>query len=396
MKVVILGYGSVGSVLSKMLSKEKRVKEIICCGINFKRKQEDERVIHKIIDLTDEKKLVEFLNKEKPDAVVNATHPKFNLNIMKACIKAKVNYIDTASFWDFDPNPKAKIPYKMEQTDHNKDFLKNNKIGLIEAGVAPGMDNLMAAECASELDEVDYIKIRMVEDTGSNEIYFPWNKEWLLDELSTKPIVYENGVFKLVDSFGAEEEYTFPEPIGKRKTYYFAQDEVGSIPLHIKTKKLDVKIHDNNISVFKTLLALGLLSEKKISVDGVKVKPLSVLTKLLPNPIPGEEKKFPEARFAMSVEAIGKINKKKKIVKCSIVFPAQKDINKLGLDANFISYPTALSIKLFLMEIPNITKRGVFPPEILEKVIRKRILNELKKIKQINFTKKMVACFSQI
>jgi saccharopine dehydrogenase (NAD+, L-lysine-forming) len=390
MKVIILGHGAVGSVLAKLLLDEKSVTNIICGDIGFKKELKEGRVHHRIIDLKKEKKMVSFLKKEKPDVVVNATHPKFNEQIMDACVKARVNYIDTASFWDLDPNPKAKIPYKMEQMDYDDDFMKKDRVALIEAGVAPGLDNLMAAECASELDEVDYIKIRMVEDTGSNKIYFSWNKEWLLDELSTRPMIYENGSFKLVDNFGAEEEYEFPDPIGKKKTCYFAQDEVGSIPLYVKTKKLDVKIHDNNIDVSKTLLALGLLSEKKIEVDGVKVKPLSVLTKLLPNPVPGEERKFPEARFAMSVEAIGKSKGEKCVVKSSIVFPSQKEIDKLGLGANFISYPTALSVKLFLMQMLKIKKRGVFPPEALGEEIRKSIFEELSKIKHIIFKKEIL------
>src|SRR3989344_7641786 len=116
MKVVILGHGAVGSVIAKLLSKEQKVKEIICGDINFKKEQKIGKVHYKIINLIDEVKFVKFLNQANPDVVVNATHPKFNLHIMKACIKAKVNYIDTASFWDIDPNPKAKIPYKMEQT----------------------------------------------------------------------------------------------------------------------------------------------------------------------------------------------------------------------------------------------------------------------------------------
>lgn len=386
-KVMILGHGAVGSVLSRLLLQEKNVDKIICCDISFTEEKKIGKLHHKKIDLTDQKNLVSFIQEQNPDVVVNATHPKFNLHIMKACIKAKANYIDTASFWDIDPDPRAKVPYKMEQMDHDKDFLKNNTFGLIEAGVAPGFDNIMAAECASELDSVDYIKIRMVEDTGSNEIYFSWNKEWLLDELSTKPMLYENGKFMLVESFGEEEEYNFPAPIGKKKTYYFAQDEVGSIPLYIKTKKLDVKIHDNNIDVSKTLLALGLLSTKKISVDGTEVRPFSVLCKLLPDPVPGEEKKFPNARFAMSVEAIGKLKGKKTTCKCSVVFPSQKEINKLNLNANFISYPTALSVKLFVMQMHNIKRKGVFPPETLDKEIRKNIFNEIKKLKHISFKK---------
>jgi len=390
MRVLILGHGAVGSVLAKLLSKEKSIKSIVCGDIGFKEEKFFGKTHHKRIDLTDEKKLIRLFNEKKPDIVVNATHPKFNLHIMKACLNAKMNYIDTASFWDLDPNPRAKIPYKMEQMDYNEDFIKNNIFGLIEAGVAPGLDNLMAAECAAELDNIDYIKIRMVEDTASKEIFFSWNKEWLLDELGTKPIIYENGKFKLVEHFGAEEEYDFPQPIGRKKTYYFAQDEVGSIPLYIKTKKLDVKIHDNNIEVSKLLFALSLLSMKEINVDGMNIKPIRFLSKILPDPVPGEEKKFPKARFAMCVEAIGEYNGKKRTVKYSVVFPNQKEINSLRLGANFISYPTALSIKHFIMSVPLIKNKGVFPPETLQKNIREKILQDLEKINHIIFKKEII------
>jgi len=379
MKIIIIGYGAVGSVLTKLLLKEKSVEKIYCLDIKFLKKINNKKVIFKQFNLLEKKKLIDYLKEIKPDVVINTSLPKFNTNIMECCLNAKVNYLDTASYWDFDSNPKAKVPYKMEQLDYNESFTKNHLIGLIESGVAPGLDNIFAAETASYLDEVDYIKIRMVEDTGSKEIFFSWNKDWLLDELNWKPLVYENGKFKLVESFGAEEEYEFPNPIGKRKTYYFAQDEVGSIPLYIKTKKLDVKICDNNIEVSKLLVALNLVSDKKINVDGVEVKPIRVLSKLLPDSVPGEEKRFPKSIFAIAVEAIGKKDGKKKSVKYSVVFPRQEIIGKMGIGANFISYPTALSIKLFAMHINEIKKRGVFPPEALDEKIRKEIIKELKK-----------------
>ena len=378
MRILVIGTGAVGGVLCKLLAEEGDVEEVICCDIRENEKFKNKKIKFKKISVLD-KRFLKFLKEVKPDVVVNASLPKFNLNIMQACLKAKVNYLDTASYWDLDPNPRAKVPYKIEQMDYDKAFVKNNLIGLIESGVAPGLDNLIVAECASKLDEVDYIKIRMVEDTGSKKIFFSWNKDWLLDELNWKPIIYKNGKFKLVENFGAEEEYEFPAPIGKRKTYYFAQDEVGSIPLYIKTKELDVKICDNNIEVLKLLVALGLTSEDNISVNGMKVKPISVLSKLLPDSVPGEEKKFPNAVFAISIEAIGKSKGKKKVVKYSTVFPTQKEIGKLGLGANFISYPTALSVKFFVMAIPKMIKRGVFPPEALDENVRQEIIKELKK-----------------
>jgi len=380
MKILIIGYGAVGSVLAKLLIKEKAVEKIYCLDFKFFEKF-NKKVQFASFDVLDKEKLEDYLNKIKPDVVINTAIPKLNLNIMEFCLKAKVNYMDAASFWDLDKNPNAKTPYKMEQLDYHKEFKKNNILGLIGAGVAPGLDNMFAAEAAFELDEVDYIKIRMVEDTGSKEIFFSWNKDWLLDEIASKPIIYENGKFYFVPNFGAEEEYEFPKPIGKRKTCYFCQDEVGSIPLYIKTKKLDVKIYDNNIEALKLLSALGLVSGKPVDVDGVQVKPIRVLSKLIPEPVPGEEKKFPNSIFSFAVEAIGRKNGKKKAVKYSIVFPNQKEIGKMGLGANFISYPTALSMKLFTMILGRIKEKGVFPPEMLDKETRAIIIKQLPKYK---------------
>lgn len=381
MKVLIIGYGAVGSVLTKLLLKEKEVTEIICLDRKFFEELKNPKLQMHIFDIKDEVKFTEFLMKENPNVVINAAIPHFNKHIMQCCVKAGTHYLDMASFWDLDPNPNAKVPYKMEQLDHHDEFKKRGFLGLIEAGVAPGLDNVFAAEAASQLDEVDYIKIRMVEDTGSDEIFFSWNKDWLLDEIGSKPIIYENGKFKFVPNFGAEEEYEFPAPIGKKKTYYFCQDEVGSIPSYIKTKKLDVKIHDNNIEVSKLLLSLGFVSDKKINVDGVEVKPIRVLSKLLPDPVPGEEKKFPESIFAFAVEAIGKKNKKRKAIKYSVVFPKQKDIGKMGIGANFISYPTALSATLFTLVVNKIKETGVHSPEILNKEQRAWLIDQLPRFK---------------
>ena len=381
MKVVILGCGAVGSVLAKLLAKEKEVEKIICGDIKFNFKIKNRKIALRYLDFLEKSKFLKFLKKTKPDVVVNAALPKFNLNIMETCLKAEVNYLDTASFWDIDKDPKAKVPYKMEQFDFDEQFKKAGITGLIESGVAPGLDNLISAECASQLDEVDFIKIRMIEDTGSKEIFFSWNKDWLLDELATKPLVYYNKKFKVVEPFTGEEEYTFPKPIGKKKVVLFCQDEVGSIPLHIKTKNLDVKIHDNNIDISKFLVELGLASNNKIKVGDCEIKPVEVLSAVLPDSPPGSEKKFPNSFFAISIEVLGKVKGKNKKVKYSVVFPKQKEINKMNINANFISYPTALSAKLFVMAIPKITKKGVFPPEALDKEIRKEIIQKLEKSK---------------
>lgn len=386
MKVVILGCGGVGSVLAKLLSKEKEIEEIICADVKFNFKFQNKKISLKYLDILKKNTLFNFLKKFHPDIVINAALPEFNLKIMGECCKSRVNYLDTASYWDFDKNPRAKVPYKMEQLDFDEKFKKAEITGLINAGVSPGLTNLIAKECADNFDKVDFIKIRLFEDTASNELFFSWNKDWLLDEISFKPLVYYNHKFKIMDNFEGEEEYNFPKPIGKKKVYYFCQDEVGSLPLFIKTKNVDVKAYDNNIEISKLLVKLGLVSRTEIKFEKNKLKPITFLSKILPNSPSGIEKKFKNSFFAVSIEVTGKSNKKKKLIKYSVIFPKQNEINKMNLGANFISYPTAFSIKIFVMNFFKIRRRGVFPIEAIEKEARKDMIRDLEKSK-INILK---------
>ncbi len=378
MKVVIVGYGGVGSVLAKLLSKEESVKKIICTDIKFANKIRNRKISFKKLNIFSPE-FSALLKREKPDIVIHTALPGFNTTIMSACLKAGVNYLDTCSYWDYEKNPRAKIPYHMEQLDFNNAFKKRGIMGLMNAGVSPGLTNLVAKECADRLDTVESVRIRLVEDTGSKELFFSWNKDWLLDEISARPLIYQNKKFKLEEPFMGEEEFIFPKPIGKRKVYYFCQDEVGSLPLYIKTKNLDVKAFDNNIDVSKLLVKLGLVSTKKIDLGKFEISPLQFLSRALPDSPPGTERKFKDSIFAISIEAVGKVKGNKKTFKYSVVFPRQRDIEKQKLGGNFITYPTALSIKLFVMALPEIKEVGVFPPEAIENGVRRGILDELEK-----------------
>jgi len=378
MKILILGYGAVGSVLCKLLSKERSIKSIVCGDIKKIKKVRNKKIQFKKIDVSNKNQLLNFFKNTNPDLVINSSLPNFNVNILECCLQEKINYIDLASYWDFDSNPRARSPYKVEQLCYNDKFKQNDLIGLINAGVSPGLTNLLARECADFLDAIDYIKIRLIEDTKSNELVFVWSKEWSLDEINWKPLVYQNGKFKIKENFSEEEEFNYPHPFGKRKVYLISQEEVGTIPLFVKTKNLDIKSYDNHIETARFLVNLGLTSERKIMIGKSKISPVEFLSKVLPSN-PNIHKELKDAVFGLVVEATGKKNNKAKTVHHSVIFPIQREINKLKLVANFISYPAALMAKLFILSIPKIKNRGVFPPECLDKKIRQSILKQLKR-----------------
>ena len=381
MKILIVGHGAVGTVLCEMFSRERKIKSVICVERTITHFRNKGKLHFKEVDISDKRQTADLLKKEKPDLVINASLPIFNKTLMEACLKFGINYMDLASYWDFDKKPGAKSPYKVEQMDFDSRFKKKKIVGLINAGVSPGLTNLLAKECEDIFNEINSIKIRLYEDTKTPDFYFPWSIEWLLDEINSKPLVYRNRKFRIMDNFSEDEVYTFPRGIGRRKVSLASQEEVGTIPLFMKVKNVDINIFDSQSNIAKFLMRLGLVSKEEVKMGKCKIKPVEFVSSLAR----AKQKDFMKmkipanAQFIFAVEAEGKRNGRKKRAGFYAIFPKQKQINRFGLQANFISYPTAISAKVFALKIPKIKNHGVFPPEAIEKSIRHEIINELKR-----------------
>src|SRR3989344_1138421 len=260
MKILVLGYGAVGSVLAQLLHKDSAVTKVIVADILFNKEKKFEKMHHMKVNLKNKSQLAAIIKKQMPDVVINASSPNFNEDILAAC-------------WEPDSDKKARSPYKIEQFDFDKQFREKKILGLIESGVSPGMTNLFVRECADEFDVLDDVKIRLVDYSGSNELHFAWSKEALLDEISSKPLVYQNGKFKIVEPFSDTESYTFPKPYGKREVSLICQDEIGTIPFYMKLKNIDIKDYDNQVDIHQFLYKLGIISKEKIKFGKMKISP---------------------------------------------------------------------------------------------------------------------------
>lgn len=376
MKLVMIGHGHVGSVMRTLLERESSIDSIMCVD-RTRPKRLSRKVRFVTLDARDAKPLNAFLASENPDVVVNTALPVTNENLLRSCLKIRSHYLDLASYWDVDTNAKARCPYRVEQLDYSDRFAEKKLIGVINAGVSPGLTNMLARECADHLDRVESIRIRLFEDTQTDVLEFPWSVEWLLDELNTKPLAYENGHYIIRESFSEEESFTFPNPLGRRRVCLIAQEEIGTIPHYITTENIDIKSYDNQTEGAKVLLRAGLLGEEPVRIGTQKITPTEFISQLV------EQRRTntpisPNARFALVVEADGVRDHRAVTVRISAVFPNEGAIEKLGLGANFVSYPTALVAALTLTHYPRITRYGVYPPEALEHNVHKAILNELK------------------
>ncbi len=381
MKVLIVGAGAVASVLSKQLSKDRHISEIVCASNDIKRAREfigansrdmraksarkAAKAASKIsiaeLDASDKRQIANAARDF--DLAINASLPNFNRNIMEASLKAGANYQDLCS-WLRDCR-------HAEQLRLHKKFKRECLAGLINAGISPGITNLLAREAADKLDRVFEIKIRTIEEQKGSELVFAWSPEVTLDELTAKPLAYRNGRFVLLRQFGGLEEYNFPK-FGRKHAVNVYGDEISTIPHYIKTKNIDYKACGTDIEFSKALWRLGLFSKKPISVHGKKVVPLEFFKKISPK-VPSPKKMLgllksgviENAVFSAVVEATGSEQGKKIKIKNTALFPDLKEISKRAPGATYISYPTGIAAAAFSKVIPRIGEYGVFPPEAL-------------------------------
>lgn len=380
MKVLLVGAGAVGSVISKYLNEDGEIFEIICASNDMQRAKEfvPESDKVKLVKL-DASNLDEIVGVARGvNLIINASLPRFNENLLEVALRVGAHYQDLASeLADLKTAEQLKFDGKFKQA---------GLTALINTGVAPGITNLLAREAADKLDDVEEIHFRCVEEQKASEFVFAWSAETTLDGLTAPPLVYRNGEFVLTKPFEDSEEYEFPEPFGKRRAFSIYGDEVATVPLFIKTKVVDFKSSGADIELAKALSRLGLFSKEPMEFNGGKIIPLEFFKKIAPKvPSPQTMRQMinggviENAIFALFVEVIGKEKNQDIRIKMSAKFPDLKEITKTFSGATYISYPTGTAAYSFLKIIPKIKTAGVFPPEALEDEARKEVMLNLER-----------------
>lgn len=379
MKILIIGTGAVGSVISKYLSNDKSISKVICASKDTERAKEFIETQNQKIELIalDAANIPEIIGAAKNvNLIINASLPRFNENIMEAALKVGANYQDLAlELADLKT---------AEQLKFHKKFQEAILTAVINTGVAPGITNLLAREAADKLDNINEIHFRCVEDQKASEFVFAWSAETTLDDLTAPPLVYREGKFVLTKPFEDMDEYEFPHPFGLRHVFSIYGDEVATVPFFIKVKNIDFKSSGSDIEFSKALSRLGLFNKEPIIIDGKEVVPVELFKKIAPKvPSPARMKQLIEsgvienAIFALVVDVIGKEGEKNIKIKMSAAFPDLEEIFKKFPGSTYISYPTGTAAYAFSKIIPKIKNFGVFPPEALDGETRKSVMLEL-------------------
>jgi len=362
MRIFVLGTGATGSLLAQLLDRQGHN---VACGdrdpVRARRfLGKRSRIPIRPVNARNLRSIVKAA--AGCHLLVNAGPAFLNRTVLRAALRLRAHYLDMASH-------QANNPFHAEQLRFHDRFVAKNRAAVINAGVAPGLTNLLAARGADLLDAVDTVQIRLYESTGSDEPVSQWSSEAAYDEAVSRPAVYRAGRFRIGRRFGERERFRFPRPIGPAGVVLAAQDEAVTLPRFLNLRELDVKIGGNDFERVRRLYRQGKLRK---SGGGGKRFPQTPTPRQLARLL--SRGALYHARFAAAVVAHGRKGERCATVRFDAGFPSLHQIRRREVYTSPIAWATAHMAALFVKHFPR-TLPGVHPPEALPAKTRQAIVS---------------------
>ena len=370
MRILVLGYGNIGSVLATDLAKSMPSIEIAIAGRHQDKAEEAATVINREnvtgfqLDAHTYHGLVDAM--KKFDLVIGTLPGDVGYRSVKAAVDAKVDMVDVS----YMPENPLTL---------NEDAIKADVTIVPDCGVAPGLSNVLVGRAVSKLDLVESIHVMVgglpEEPVPHLRYIITWSVEGLIDEYTRKAKIVENGEVVEVEALTGLEEFEFPG-VGKLEGFY--TDGLRTLLHTVKgVKNMWEKTlrYPGHVEKIKLLKTLGFFDEHLIEVENARLPPRKVTIKLL-------EKKLrrPDIRdiLAMKVEVSGIAEGSGK---CYVyhLLDRYDQKHQVTAMARTTAYPASILAQLIAQKA--IEEKGVIPLEKLgvkEKIVNK-ILAELEK-----------------
>jgi hypothetical protein len=362
MRIFVLGAGATGSLLAQLLTRQGH--EVICGDKNPERARHflGKRSALEVREVNARNLWGIVKAARGSQLIVNASAAVFNEIVLRAALRLRAHYLDMASHM-------TRNPFKAEQLRYGLKFEDKRRTAVINAGVAPGLTNLLARRAADMLDHVEAIHIRLYESTDGDQAVSQWSASGAFDEAVSRPRVVRGGRFHLAKRFSELEKFRFQQPVGEAGVVLAAQDEVGTLPYFIPLKEMDVKIGGNEMDRLRRWHRQGKLSKSRGMVQARF--PHTASPRRVVRLIRGG--KLQNSRFAASVLVTGMKKDQPMLIRWDCQFPTLYQIRQWGLAVSPVAYATATMAAQFVRNFPK-DEHGVFPPEALQAETRQAIL----------------------
>ena len=255
------------------------------------------------VDADNVDELAALMESYKPDAVLNLALPYQDLTIMDACLKAGVNYIDTANYEPEDTDdPEWRAIYEKRckeegftayfdyswQWAYKERFEKAGLMALLGTGFDPGVTSVFTAYALKHyFDEIHTIDIL---DCNGGDHGYPFatnfNPEINLREVSANGSYWENGHWVETEPMEIKREYNFPQ-VGQKDMYLLHHEEIEALAKNIpgvKRIRFFMTFGQSYLTHMKCLENVGMLSTSPVEYNGQEIVPIQFLKALLPDP----------------------------------------------------------------------------------------------------------------
>lgn len=345
--IVLGGYGIIGRVVVLDLFQSCKNCDIIIAGRDLKKAKEyadsfkSNRVKARKINIDDEKGLVRLL--KEGNVCVNCLQYYFNVEIMKACLKARVHYLDLGGLFH-----ETKKQIKLDNA-----FKKIGKTAILGCGATPGITNVMAAYGANFLKKIEKIEIVFADKDETDyeqSFVLPYSFKTIIDEYTMKPAVFKNGKMIFVKPHSGLKEEDFGR-FGKQKGFYTLHSELATFLASFKEKgvkniEFRATFEEDFSKKIIDLIELG-FTKGIIKIDRKKLNILDVSAAIM-------DKWLPRKGTKIKDEELLRVNLDNRIIMDAIV--------KTRFNIPAGSYDTGVPCSIIAQMI-NGLPAGVFAPE---------------------------------
>ena len=294
-KVLIIGAGGVGSVTTHKCAQIPEVfSEIVLAS---RTKSKCDAIAHDIlkrtgqtistaaIDADNVDETIAFIQKIRPDIVVNLALPYQDIVLMESCLATGVDYLDTANY---EPPDVAKFEYKWQWAYQDR-FKEKGIMALLGSGFDPGVTNVFCAWAQKhhfdEIHELDIIDC----NAGNHGQHFAtnFNPEINIREITQRGRFWDHGDWVETDPLSWSMNYDFPEGIGQKKCYLLYHEELESLVNNLKGLKRArfwMTFSEQYLTHLRVLENVGMTRIDPVEYEGNKIVPLKFLKSVLPEP----------------------------------------------------------------------------------------------------------------
>ncbi len=290
-RVLIIGCGGVGTVVLNKVAKNRDVfTDVMIASRTLSKCQEAAKstgrndILSAKVDADNVEELVALLNDFKPEIVINVALPYQDLTIMEACLKAGVNYLDTANY---EPKDIAHFEYSW-QWAYKKRFEEAGLTAILGCGFDPGVSGVFTAYAAKHhFDEINYLDIVDC-NAGNHHKAFAtnFNPEINIREITQKGRYFKDGEWIETGALEIHKPLTYPN-IGPKESYLLYHEELESLTKNyptLKQARFWMTFGEEYLTHLRVIQNIGMARIDEIDYNGTKIVPLQFLKAVLPNP----------------------------------------------------------------------------------------------------------------